>query len=86
MPDHTPEIDRRSLQRNYPNCPLVIFWHLYSKESGEIQGVGCNDPIISVGQVWFEIYHAKIAFFRSFKIEKDFTARSCEIFSNNNFK
>lgn len=50
VPDHTPEIDRRSLQRNYPNCPLVIFWHLYSKESGEIQGVGCNDPIISVGQ------------------------------------
>ena len=39
VPDHTPEIDRRSLQRNYPNCPLVIFWHLYSKAGFQISTI-----------------------------------------------
>ena len=31
VPDHTPELNKRALQENNPNCPLVIFWHLYSK-------------------------------------------------------
>ena len=35
VPDHTPELDKRAFHENYPNCPLIIFWHLYSKVSLE---------------------------------------------------
>jgi len=45
VPDHTPELDKRAFHENYPNCPLIIFWHLYSKGSESNRDVG-NDPII----------------------------------------
>jgi len=46
VPDHTPELNKRALQENNPNCPLVIFWHLYSKDANESDSDSINDPII----------------------------------------
>jgi hypothetical protein len=46
VPDHTPELNKRALQENNPNCPLVIFWHLYSKDANESDADAINDPII----------------------------------------
>ena len=61
VPDHTPELSKRALQENNPNCPLVIFWHLYSKvsipsqiqlidiriqDANESDSDSINDPII----------------------------------------
>lgn len=49
VPDHTPDIDKKTFVDKYPNCPLMIFWHLYSKDSGGSSAAG-NDPIISVAE------------------------------------
>jgi len=47
VPDHIPDIDKRRLTKNHENCPLMIFWHLYSKDSGE-ENAALNDPMLSV--------------------------------------
>jgi hypothetical protein len=49
VPDHSPDIDKKAINDKYPNCPLIIFWHLYSKYSGGSSAAG-NDPIISVAE------------------------------------
>jgi len=46
VPDHTPALSKRALQENNPNCPLVIFWHLYSKDANVSDSDSINDPII----------------------------------------
>jgi len=47
VPDHTPDIDKVKVTKNYYNCPLMIFWHLYSmNRDGEVNAAEYC-PIIS---------------------------------------